>query len=114
MKILVVGAFPPPIGGITVHIKRLFDSLRDKGHQVEVYDFGGKPSPQKPDEVYSTCQKILQRLLNYYRKKHPDTIIHIHVSAMGKFRWIGPILITIFRNYPKVITINSGSFIKNI
>ena len=114
MKILIVGAFPPPIGGITVHIKRLFDSLRDKGHQVEVYDFGGKPSPQKPDEVFSTYQKILQRLFYYMGKKHPDTILHIHVSAMGKFRWIGPILITIFRNYPKVITIHSGSFTNSV
>lgn len=31
---------------------------------------------------------------------------------MGKFRWIGPLLITLFRKYPKVITIHSGSFIQ--
>jgi len=114
MKIIIIGAYPPPIGGITVHVKRLFDALRDKGHQVEVFDFGGKPSPQKPVEVLSTFPAILKGLFSSKWNKQEDSLLHVHVSAMGKFRWIGPILITIFRNYPKVITIHSGSFIKNI
>ena len=40
MHILIVGAYPPPIGGITVHVKRLFSALKENGHQVTVFDFG--------------------------------------------------------------------------
>ena len=114
MNILILGAYPPPIGGITVHVKRLFNALKTQGHSVEVFDFGGKETHQKPEEVLTTFQKILKRIISTDRKGKPDTLAHIHVSAMGKFRWFGPLLITLFRKYPKVITIHSGSFIKSI
>lgn len=114
MNILIIGAYPPSIGGISVHIKRLYDSLQDLGHKAEVYDFGGTHTPQKSDGVFSSFFKIAPRLLSYRRETHPDTLLHIHVSAMGKFRWIGPILISLFRNYPMVLTIHSGSFVTNI
>jgi glycosyltransferase involved in cell wall biosynthesis len=112
MNIFIIGAYPPPIGGITVHVKRLHTALKKGGYPVEVFDFGGKDSPQKPDGVLTSYPDILRRIINIGKKKKANTLVHIHVSAMGKFKWFGPLLIALFRKYPKVITIHSGSFIQ--
>lgn len=38
MRILHIGGFPPPYGGVTVYVKRLFDYLKRQGHDCHVYD----------------------------------------------------------------------------
>lgn len=38
LRILLTGGFPPPYGGVTVYIKRLFDYLNMQGHDCHVYD----------------------------------------------------------------------------
>jgi glycosyltransferase involved in cell wall biosynthesis len=37
-KILIVGILPPPLGGISVHIKRIKEKLINKGCQVLIWD----------------------------------------------------------------------------
>jgi glycosyltransferase involved in cell wall biosynthesis len=38
MQINIIGPFPPPIGGISVHCARLLNSLQNKGYSVNFYD----------------------------------------------------------------------------
>jgi glycosyltransferase involved in cell wall biosynthesis len=38
-RIALIGSLPPPIGGVTIHVQRLFASLRAKDVDVEVLDF---------------------------------------------------------------------------
>ncbi|WP_438349870.1 glycosyltransferase family 4 protein [Paenibacillus sp. FA6] len=38
MKIIMIGPVPPPVGGISVHIKRIQKRLRDEGIQCDVYN----------------------------------------------------------------------------
>jgi glycosyltransferase involved in cell wall biosynthesis len=40
MKIVQVGIYPPPLGGISVHIKRLKQRLEENGHECIVFNEG--------------------------------------------------------------------------
>lgn len=39
-KILLFGSFPPPIGGVSIHVKRLFYLLKEKGYRISLVDLG--------------------------------------------------------------------------
>ena len=45
----LVGVWPPPWGGISVHIKRLHDRLRGRGYPVSVFDNAGGDRPLPTD-----------------------------------------------------------------
>lgn len=38
VKILLIGTIPPPLGGVSVHTKRLFHLLKNRGTPVEIFD----------------------------------------------------------------------------
>src|SRR2546421_345225 len=40
MKILLVGDFPPPSGGVATHVEELFRAVRARGGECEVLDIG--------------------------------------------------------------------------
>ena len=40
MKILLVGDFPPPGGGVATHVEELFRAVRARGGECEVLDIG--------------------------------------------------------------------------
>jgi len=40
LKILLVGDFPPPSGGVATHVEELFRAVRARGGQCEVLDIG--------------------------------------------------------------------------
>lgn len=61
-KVLIVGKTPPPIGGVTVHVKRLTESLQKQGFAFTFCDPGKDPS-------IAVITKILRH-----------RIIHIHFS----------------------------------
>ena len=64
MKILLISKIPPPIGGVTIHVKRLVQKLQERGDfDVDVLD-------------YSRLQKPLKftgKILN-------AKLVHIHLS----------------------------------
>src|SRR5687767_4046074 len=48
MKVLLIGDYPPPHGGVAVHVKQLHDFLRRGGVATRVLDIGkgGRPAPE--------------------------------------------------------------------
>lgn len=44
MNIVQVGAYPPPFGGVTVHIARLHERLRKSGRESTVLDLSAEPA----------------------------------------------------------------------
>ena len=61
-KLLIIGKMPPPVGGVTEHLRRLTLGLRRTGFEFDFCDTGKKPVP-----------KIIFDILT-----HP--VIHIHFS----------------------------------
>ena len=115
-KILLMGAYPPPVGGNSVHIqrlKRLLDS--DEGSQCNVLDIYSSENGDYLKDVIRVGPPGIMSIFKaifYIRSYKPD-ILHIHVSAMGKFLYIGFfILLFTSQKTHKIITIHSGSFVK--
>jgi len=115
MDILIVGPYPPPLGGNSVHIQRLVSLLQAEKHRVKVLDmFADHPTEHSPSEVLSSGDGVvgkLRMLISTAWSTPYDTVVHIHVSAMGRFKFIAPFLLILFLRQIKVITIHSGSFI---
>ena len=114
MDILLVGAYPPPVGGNTIYVQRLFSYLNQAGHRARVLDYLGESGGQKPQGVIILSSGLIQKLvtlLRISRQTTPNTIVHFHVAALKRFRWVAPPLLFLFRRQPKIITIHSGSFI---
>jgi hypothetical protein len=113
LKVILVGAYPPPIGGNSIHIKRLLEQCLFKEINVIVLDPYNIPTNNNFNNV---CRfkgnKLIRgiKLLFKIIKLFNYSIVHIHVSAMNKFFFFAiPFLIcTIGRK--RIITIHSGSF----
>ena len=70
-KVLIFGAMPPPIGGVTIHIQRFFEFIQQHQENVHlsVYDL-------KKSHLISTSSKK-QGLLSTFLSAD---IVHIHVA----------------------------------
>jgi len=79
-KIALIGPYPPPYGGISVHIKRLKEQLEKKGYECLVYDLGR----HKPTEGNIIRVKHSKRWLlrNFFFAT--EDIVHYHNSY---WRW---------------------------
>lgn len=113
IKLISVGAYPPPIGGNAVHVRRLSDRCLLKGINNIVLDPYSLPNDKDPNYVFRFKGnklirgiKLLFKIIKYF----DYSIVHIHVSAMNRFFFfaIPFIICTIGRK--RIITIHSGSF----
>jgi len=113
-SVVMIGAFPPPISGNSIHISRLYHLLKEKGYKVKVLDYYGKHAPDDPlgltrlsGGIWSRVWQTSKFLWGIPR----DAIIHFHVSAFERFRWLAPVLLLMTLFHKRVITIHSGSFV---
>lgn len=63
MSLLIIGPTPPPIGGVTIHVKRLLESLESK-NSIEFQYF---------NLIRDSKRKL-------FRSIHQSEIIHLHTS----------------------------------
>ncbi|MEE9365060.1 MAG: glycosyltransferase [Cellulophaga sp.] len=102
MKVLIIGALPPPIGGVAIHIKRFFEKFKNTNElQLILFDI-------KKMEIYYDNQ-FVKAWLSIFSLLHID-VVHIHLSSNIKI----PIafLCKLFRK--KVIYTHHNIRIKNI
>jgi hypothetical protein len=112
-RILLIGSYPPPVGGCSVHIQRLKKLLQDQ-NDVWVIDLYGVPVSLEDQNVYRCgTNKILGILrAGYYLRTLMPNIAHFHVSAMKNFMYVGKLLMHCLPpSCEKIITIHSGSFV---
>ena len=116
IRIVLFGPYPPPSGGNSVHVKRLGRALLDKGYSCQVVDPYGSSEVFEEDELQVTrvggnaLFSIIRSILKI-GKFNPD-VVHIHVSALQRFLYVGPVLLSHFRLFSRVfLTIHSGSFV---
>ncbi|WP_119066632.1 glycosyltransferase family 4 protein [Aggregatilinea lenta] len=111
MKIILLGVYPPPIGGVSIHLQRLSEYLLEHGHSVEVLDYPGTDGEIKPDYVFRLPRHLLGKawyIMRYARQQPSNAVVHFHAAAMDRFRWIAPFMFLVFRKQPKFLTIHSG------
>ncbi len=103
MKILLVGDYPPPYGGIAVHLEQVHRFLRNHGITARVLNIG-KGECADP-EVIST-RKAWRFAFELSRLSAQGWLPHLHVSgnnskawwivgSVGGYRWPRPPVVTV-------------------
>ena len=85
MKVLLVGDFPPPHGGVAVHVEVLFRAVRAHGGVCEVLDVG---KGQLPADGVVPAGGLLRftALLGQYASRGYQ--IHVHTSGANPKSWM--------------------------
>ena len=106
MKVLLVGDYPPPYGGIAVHIQQMLGFLRSRGITARVLNIG-KGDCSDP-EVVST-RKAWRYAFELSRFSTQGWLAHLHVSGNNSKAWwiVGSVSGCLWET-PPVVTIHSG------
>lgn len=111
MRVLLFGAYPPRLGGISVHLERFHHYLKARHHEVTIIDYWNSDQTEQIDGVIRLPQNRWQKfrlLLHMARATTRDTIVHFHVAAMGQFKYSALPLLLLFGRQPAIITIHAG------
>jgi len=109
-KIALIGVYPPPYGGISVHIQRLNEQLEKRGFQSVIYDFG------KKKDILQKNVKVIKNtkgwMLKYFLNAKED-IVHYHGYESKSLLFFS--LFSIVRKKKVIFTFHSFRYnIKNI
>jgi len=107
--VLLVGGYPPPYGGITVHIQRLHKFTINSGDECQILFTGINRSKLINNNEIVWIFNIVKLL----KLRKTETIVHIHVSAFRNLLKIY-LLSRFFKNQSKLLTIHSGTFNKQL
>lgn len=110
-RIALVGGYPPPLGGCSVHVQRLRRALADEW-QVTVVDLYGRRPGAERDVVRCGNRAPFNvfRAIGALRSARPS-IAHFHVSALRAFAFAGwPLLAALPSTSRSVLTIHGGAF----
>ena len=114
MKIAIIGAYPPPTGGNSVHIKRLYEALRSRSSKCSVVDLYGEPTAEiKDSNIYRFGSSNLISFFKcaWFLYKNNSDVVHFHASALERFVYASLFFIFLIRSKTKIIlTIHSGQF----
>jgi glycogen synthase len=106
MRVLLVGDYPPPLGGVAVHVQQLHEYLRGRGVEAVVLDIGkgGRPAPDvipvRTPTQYGT------RLAGFLRE---GWTVHVHTSGNNPKSWMVAATAGVRApRAPRVITLHSG------
>jgi glycogen(starch) synthase len=107
-KVLLVGDYPPPHGGVAVHVDELQRAIRAAGGEAVVLDIGKGQLPA--DGVIpagSPAQFLLQLSLHVAR----GFLVHVHTSGANRKSWMLASLCAAAgraAGRPAVLTLHSG------
>ena len=120
-RIVLVGKYPPPVGGVSVHVQRVARRLANLGHDVTVVDLesglqasslnrGFRRQARVVEHSFVRKAKLLFSLGVITRK----ACVHFHISSGRKFYWLSPFMLLLTsRASKRVITIHGGSWVKS-
>lgn len=87
MRIALIGTVPPPIGGTSIHLLRLFERLKTENYDVTLFDAYGKSQLENEGIVHINNYK--KWIIKYFFLMKED-IIHSHTHS-----WIDRAILTI-------------------
>ncbi|HET9450000.1 MAG TPA: glycosyltransferase family 4 protein [Aggregicoccus sp.] len=106
MRVLLVGDYPPPHGGVAVHVQQLHRFLRSRGVEAKVLDIGKGGRPDPDVLPVRTPTRYALKLAGFLRA---GWTVHVHTSGNNPKSWLlaatagvpGP-------RAPRLITLHSG------
>ena len=115
MKILIVGAYPPPTGGNSVHVKRLHEAITANDIVCNIADLYGKPTKEiQSGDIYrfgpAGIGSFFRCTLFLWHNKYD--IVHFHASAFERFIYAALFFFPLIPSKSKkILTIHSGQFV---
>lgn len=107
-KILLIGDYPPPMGGIAVHVQQLHHAFVRQGLTCKVLDIG-KRGRADPGVINGRGYKNFGRELLRHAKQ--GWILHLHTSGNNPKAWTVAMSVAIAGQMfgtPTVLTVHSG------
>src|SRR6478735_7284142 len=107
MRVIQLGPFPPPHGGVQTNLVAIRDHLRRSGHRAGVVHLS-RHRKQEADEVYypKTALQTVQVLL-----REPADILHLHIGGGLSNRLVAlAALCAAMPGRKSVLTFHSGGF----
>lgn len=111
--LLLVGPFPPPVGGVSVHVERVYRRLRAKRQAVAVLDLFSRRTERQDGAVFRLSNLGIGgflEMLAVRRLLAKNALVHVHVASWRRFAWVAIPLCLFFFGFHRVITIHGGSF----
>jgi glycosyltransferase involved in cell wall biosynthesis len=108
LKIGIIGSYPPPYGGVTVHIQRLMKKLDECSIDYVLYDIMGTERKDEKDRI--VCIRHPKLWIIKYLLSTNNEIIHNHTTD-----WMGQVLIglTSLLGKKTISTLHSERLIKS-
>lgn len=107
MRVLQLGAFPPPFGGVQTNLVAIRDALREHGHQAGVINLT-RNRRDNADEVYfpHTALETARLILSL-----PYDILHLHIGGMPNLKlWLLSLFCCWLPGKRAVLTFHSGGY----
>ena len=108
MKIVLIGDYPPPYGGISVHVQQLARLLAQNGADCRVIDIERGAAPKEGAIRVNGYFEFLRRLLSFSSK---GFVSHIHTNGHNFKSWLA-IWVTMWAGFlfgrRNIVTVHSG------
>jgi glycogen synthase len=108
MKVLLVGDYPPPHGGVAIHVKQLHHYLRSRGVEVKVLNIG---KGGRPDPDVLPVQSGVGFVTRLRELSSAGYSLHLHTSGNNPKSWLVAAscgAAGLAASVPRVITLHSG------
>ncbi len=102
--IAIIGPYPPPLGGISVHIQRMEYFLRREGIDYTIFDHGFNQN----EHVIPTKKSYLWYIIFLFNRSFK--VVHFH--HFTKFHYFYYFLFSLINKTPFIITIHNQNLIK--
>ncbi len=109
-KVDIVGTYPPPFGGVSIHIKSLAAFFRDRGVDCTVYNTGKTKNIERPGVVN------VFSLFDLFRKlaRSNADVIHVHGGSELYKKLIPFGLLRYILGKRFIITVHSGDVVSSL
>ena len=107
-RVLLVGDFPPPHGGVAVHVEMLLKAIRLAGGEAEVLDIGKGQVPAEGVHPAGSYAAFAAQLASFAAR---GWLIHVHTSGANPKSWLLAAACAVAgraAGRPPLITLHSG------
>lgn len=102
MRIAIIGTYPPPYGGISIHIQRLKNRLEVLGWDITIFNLG-KPQQGETENIIDIDNLYLW-LLRQLFQRYPYDIVHLNTSSSWLLRIYFGLILCPMRRKKLIIT----------
>jgi glycosyltransferase involved in cell wall biosynthesis len=109
IKVLLIGDYPPPYGGIAIHVQSLSNALNENCFDYEIFNIG--ESRKEKNSSYISVYNGFDLLLKLMIYRPGASHMHLHTNGHNEKSWILIFFCGLFASLlglNRILTIHSG------